>query len=90
MTDSFPSVDDVTDKLIQTIIRQKFSKHTVLAVAHKLDTITDFDKIAVIDDGTLTEFDSPHVLLTQSSSAFQQLYSSSVAEQPKKNVMGDL
>ncbi|MCJ1436745.1 hypothetical protein MMC27_006127 [Xylographa pallens] len=83
------SVDDVTDKLIQTIIRQKFSKHTILAVAHKLDTITDFDKIAVIDNGTLTEFDSPHVLLAQSSSAFQQLYSSSLTEQPKENVVRD-
>lgn len=86
----FPSVDEMTDKLIQTIIRQKFSKHTILAVAHKLDTITDFDKVAVMDNGSLVEFDSPHVLLAQPSSAFRQLYRSSVAEHPEENAARDL
>ncbi|KAG8530148.1 uncharacterized protein KY384_005631 [Bacidia gigantensis] len=74
------SVDDVTDGLIQKIIRQKFSKHTIIAVAHKLDTITDFDKVAVLENGNLKEFDSPHTLLSQSSSAFRQLYNTTVKE----------
>ena len=74
------SVDDITDGLIQKIIRQKFSNHTILAVAHKLETITDFDKVAVMDKGSLSEFDSPHALLAQPSSAFSQLYNSSLAE----------
>jgi len=76
--------------LIQKIIRQKFPKYTILAVAHKLDTITDFDKVAVMDNGTLVEFDSPHALLTQPSSAFRQLYNSSVAEQPEEGGVKDL
>ena len=79
------SVDDITDGLIQKIIRQKFSKHTILAVAHKLDTVTDFDKIAVMNNGALAEFDSPHSLLAQQSSAFRQLYNSSVTEKAKEN-----
>ena len=74
------SLDDITDALIQRIIRQKFSRHTIIAVAHKLDTITDFDKVAVLDKGTLVEFDSPHKLLAQPSSAFSQLYRSSVPD----------
>lgn len=65
---------------MQRIIRQKFSRHTIIAVAHKLDTITDFDKVAVLDKGTLVELDSPYKLLAQPSSAFSQLYSSSVPE----------
>ena len=74
------SLDDVTDALIQRIIRQKFPRHTIIAVAHKLDTITDFDKVAVLDKGTLVELDSPHKLLAQPSSAFSQLYRSSVPD----------
>lgn len=74
------SLDDVTDALMQRIIRQKFSRHTIIAVAHKLDTITDFDKVAVLDKGTLVELDSPYKLLAQPSSAFSQLYRSSVPE----------
>ena len=71
------SVDEVTDELIQQIIRRKFAKHTIIAVAHKLETIVDFDKIAVLDHGSLKEFDDPHKLLTQSTSAFSQLYNRS-------------
>ena len=75
-----PSLDDVTDALIQRIIRQKFSGHTIIAVAHKLDTITDFDKVAVLDKGSLVELDSPHKLLAKSSSAFSLLYRSSIPD----------
>lgn len=77
---SLHSLDEVTDALIQRIIRQKFSRHTIIAVAHKLDTITDFDKVAVLDKGTLVELDSPHKLLAEPSSAFSQLYKSSVPD----------
>ncbi|KAL8839223.1 MAG: hypothetical protein Q9170_001829 [Blastenia crenularia] len=70
------SVDDSTDTLIQRIIRQKFAKHTIIAVAHKLETIIDFDKVAVLDNGTLKEFDKPHTLLANEDSRFRQLYRS--------------
>ena len=65
--------------MIQRIIRQKFSKHTIIAVAHKLDTILDFDRVVVLDNGTLAEFASPHTLLSRPSSMFYQLYNSSLS-----------
>jgi ABC-type multidrug transport system fused ATPase/permease subunit len=46
-------VDAKTDDLMQRVIREKFSKHTIIAVAHKLDTILDFDKVALLDRGIL-------------------------------------
>ena len=69
--------------MIQRIIRQKFSKHTIIAVAHKLDTILDFDRVAVLDNGMLAEFASPHTLLARPSSMFYQLYNSSLASGAK-------
>ncbi|KAL8946732.1 MAG: hypothetical protein Q9222_006909 [Ikaeria aurantiellina] len=68
------SVDDVTDAMIQRIIRQKFAKHTIIAVAHKLETIIDFDKVAVLSNGVLIEYDNPHTLLARQNSRFKQLY----------------
>src|SRR5690606_37254278 len=53
------SVDANTDELMQRIIRQKFARHTILAVAHKLDTILDFDRIALLEGGRLAEVDKP-------------------------------
>lgn len=66
---------------MQRVIREKFSSHTIIAVAHKLDTILDFDKVALLDEGKLMEFDSPYDLLSDSSSAFHKLYYSSRAEE---------
>ncbi|KAL8995121.1 MAG: hypothetical protein Q9169_005084 [Polycauliona sp. 2 TL-2023] len=68
------SVDDVTDSLIQRIIRRKFAHHTIIAVAHKLETIIDFDKVAVLSNGTLMEYENPHTLLAQEGSRFRGLY----------------
>ena len=70
------SVDAHTDALMQRVIRQKFANHTIIAVAHRLDTIMDFDRIALLDEGRLVEYDRPHVLLERES-RFKQLYESS-------------
>jgi ATP-binding cassette subfamily C (CFTR/MRP) protein 1 len=62
---------------MQRIIREKFAQHTIIAIAHKLDTILDFDKIALLDEGRLVEFAPPYDLLDDPNSAFSKLYSHS-------------
>lgn len=72
------SIDAKTEEIIQRLIRKKFSNHTIIAVAHRLDTIMDFDKVAVLDGGKLVEFDSPYALLEVPGTAFGKLYSQMV------------
>lgn len=50
---------------MQKIIREDFQDKTVIAVAHRLDTILGFDKIVVLDKGRLVEQGSPEQLLLQ-------------------------
>jgi ATP-binding cassette subfamily C (CFTR/MRP) protein 1 len=69
------SIDVTTDKLVQRVIREEFKHATILAVAHRLDTIMDFDRIAFLADGKMVEFDSPKALLERES-AFKELYHS--------------
>jgi len=71
------SVDAKTDELMQRIIREKLAHLTIIAVAHKLDSILDYDKVALLDEGKIVEFDAPYHLLSQPSSAFYKLYYSS-------------
>jgi ABC-type multidrug transport system fused ATPase/permease subunit len=59
------AVDMNTDALIQLSIREHFAGSTLLVMAHRLSTITDFDKIAVLSDGIVKEFGSPKELLVQ-------------------------
>jgi len=63
---------------MQRLIRKKFANHTILAVAHKIETIMDFDKVAVLDAGELVEFDNPYTLLDVPGSAFSKLYNAAV------------
>ena len=68
------SMDNETDRLMQELIRSEFKDWTVVTVAHRLDTILDSDKIAVLDQGRLMEYDSPDRLLShQPPSMFQKL-----------------
>ena len=56
------SIDNDTDTLIQTMVRNRFQKCTVLTIAHRLHTIIDSDKVLVLDSGNLAEFDAPSSL----------------------------
>ncbi|KAF2177348.1 hypothetical protein K469DRAFT_755155 [Zopfia rhizophila CBS 207.26] len=71
------SIDAKTDALMQRVIREKFSTHTIIAVAHKLETIVDFDRIVVLDGGEVVEVGEPYDLLAKPESAFSKLYYSS-------------
>ncbi|CAF1384435.1 unnamed protein product [Rotaria sordida] len=67
------NVDNVTDELIQKAIRDKFKECTVLTIAHRLRTVIDSDRIMVLSNGMLVEFDSPQVLLSNANSYFTSL-----------------
>ncbi|KAL3269853.1 hypothetical protein HHI36_008911 [Cryptolaemus montrouzieri] len=57
------AVDLQTDDLIQKTIRKEFKDCTILTIAHRLNTIMDYDKIIVLDKGYIKEYDTPQNLL---------------------------
>ncbi|KAF7993145.1 hypothetical protein HCN44_005926 [Aphidius gifuensis] len=67
------NVDPQTDALIQRTIRTKFADCTVLTVAHRLNTIMDSDKVLVMDNGRMAEFDHPYILLQNNTGQFTSL-----------------
>lgn len=73
MDEATASIDNQTDGIIQTMIRENFKDATVLTIAHRLNTIMDSDKILVLDDGNIAEYDSPKVLLTKSGGVFKAM-----------------
>merc|ERR1719285_589597 len=67
------AVDLETDELIQTTIRKEFAHSTILTIAHRINTVMDYDKIMVLDKGNLVEFDSPDELLKDDTTIFYGL-----------------
>jgi ABC-type multidrug transport system fused ATPase/permease subunit len=56
------SVDMETDDKIQRTIATGFKGKTLLCIAHRLKTIINYDRICVMDQGTIAELDTPHAL----------------------------
>ncbi|KAJ2659301.1 ABC transporter C member 13 [Coemansia sp. RSA 1199] len=69
------NIDNKTDQLIQTVLRKEFKDCTILTIAHRLNTVMDCNRILVMDQGTVAEFDTPKNLLARDG-PFTQLVAS--------------
>ena len=67
------SVDLQTDALMQEIIRTDFKDSTIVAIAHRLETIRDFDRVIVLEAGRMVECGEPGELL-QRDSRFKEMW----------------
>jgi ABC-type multidrug transport system fused ATPase/permease subunit len=73
MDEATASVDSSTDEKLQKMIRERFVDQTLICIAHRLDTILDSDRVCVMDDGKVVEYDTPSVLLNNPASVFSGL-----------------
>ncbi|RLN31743.1 hypothetical protein BBJ28_00003032 [Nothophytophthora sp. Chile5] len=64
------SMDHATDALIQASIREQFASSTVLTIAHRVETILDYDKILVLKQGRVAEFGTPAELRSKPKGEF--------------------
>ncbi|KAH3732468.1 multidrug resistance-associated protein 3 [Pelomyxa schiedti] len=61
------AVDLELDSLIQEAIRHEFPATTVITIAHRVNTIIDYDRILVLEHGRVAEYDTPTNLLARPS-----------------------
>ncbi len=66
------NVDNQTDKLLQEAVAENFECATILAIAHRLDTVIYYDKILVLGSGGVLEYGSPDELIA-SGGAFSKM-----------------
>ena len=79
MDEATASVDGETDAFIQRMLRTRFKGTTLLTVAHRFNTIMDYDSILVMDKGRAAEFGSPQALLERNG-VFAELVDSTGEE----------
>lgn len=64
MDEATANVDVETDALIQATVRKEFAGCTLIAIAHRLQTVIDADSVLVMDAGNAAEFGHPAELLS--------------------------
>jgi ATP-binding cassette subfamily C (CFTR/MRP) protein 4 len=67
------SVDRRTDQMLHESLHNSFGNATVIAVAHRLDTVIDHDYILVLGQGKVVEFGPPSELLRNKGGAFDTM-----------------
>lgn len=70
MDEATASIDYATDSKIQDTLRA-VEGSTIITIAHRLQTIVDYDKVLVLDRGEVIEFDSPWELISKEDGIFR-------------------
>ena len=73
MDEATANIDEKTDSLIQEIIKTEFTGSTVITIAHRLNTIIQYDKILFLKLGKMVESGSPWELINDEGSRFREL-----------------
>jgi len=93
MDEATSSIDFATDSLVQRTIRDEFSNSLLITIAHRIRTIIDYDRLVVLDQGRVVEFDTPLNLIQKEggvfrgmclkSGTYEELLASAQAKQPQ-------
>ncbi|KAJ5317887.1 hypothetical protein PENANT_c004G07627 [Penicillium antarcticum] len=70
MDEATASIDYATDAKIQETLRE-LRDSTIITIAHRLQTIIDYDKVLVLDHGRVIEFDHPWELINKEDGLFR-------------------
>lgn len=71
MDEATASIDYATDAKIQETIRELTS--TIITIAHRLQTIVDYDRVLVLDKGQVVEYGHPYDLIRKEKGEFRSM-----------------
>lgn len=77
MDEATANIDVKTEGKIQNALEHVLKDSTIITIAHRIRTIINYDKILVLDNGKVAEYDTRSNLLNDHSSLFYELYSKS-------------
>ena len=78
MDEATANIDYRTEAALKKNIHEDMEESTVITIAHRIKTIINYDKILVLNEGEIEEFDTPQKLIDKKG-LFYQLYKESMA-----------
>lgn len=80
------AVDVETDAMLQTTLRSNmFENRTIITIAHRINTILDSDRIIVLQQGKVAEFDSPSELIRKRGLFYELVREAGLLDQVSSN-----
>jgi ABC-type multidrug transport system fused ATPase/permease subunit len=76
MDEATASIDYATDAKIQDTLRE-LKENTIITIAHRLQTVIDYDKVLVLEKGEVVEFDDPWELIKKEDGSFKSMCATS-------------
>jgi subfamily B ATP-binding cassette protein MsbA len=80
------ALDNKSEKIVQMAIDNLMKDKTVFVIAHRLSTIQNADRIAVINEGQLTELGTHKELMQIENGQYKHLYDMQFRSQEVLNV----
>ncbi|PYH48181.1 ABC transporter-like protein [Aspergillus saccharolyticus JOP 1030-1] len=75
LDESTSSLDAETEAVMMRFLTERFGpQHTILAVTHRLNTVSAYDRIAVLEGGQLVEWGEPRSLREREGGYFRSLW----------------
>lgn len=75
LDDSTSAVDTATDKKIREALKDKLSGTTTIIIAQRISSVSDADRVLVLEDGAVDAFDTPAVLM-ENNEIYKEVYES--------------
>ncbi|TGO90668.1 hypothetical protein BPOR_0055g00110 [Botrytis porri] len=75
------NVDSASEEIMLRILDDEFKGWTVLAVAHRLGTIRRYDRVLVLDKGSVVEDGAPEDLIRKEAGLFKELWENGFGRQ---------
>ena len=76
------ALDNEAEKIVQQAIENLMKDRTVFVIAHRLTTVQNADRIAVIKNGELVELGSHNELISIEGGVYHHLYDSQFSKVP--------
>ena len=73
LDDSTSAVDTHTDSVIRTALKENLKDTTTFIIAQRIASVMDADKVIVMDEGRVVDFDSPENLL-KNNEIYRDIY----------------
>ena len=68
------ALDSESEEIVQHGLHELFAERTVIAIAHRLSTLREMDRIVVIERGQIIEDGHPTELLQNDTGVFKELW----------------